>query len=33
MATLFGATGGPDAAALFYLRWGNQAFANVRPTR
>ena len=32
-ATLFGATGGPNAAALFYLRWGKQTFANVRPTR
>ena len=32
-ATLFGATGGPNAAALFYLRWGKRTFANVRPTR
>ena len=32
-ATLFGATGGPNSAALFYLRWGKQTFANVRPTR
>ncbi|MEG3126148.1 isocitrate/isopropylmalate family dehydrogenase [Sphingomonas sp. GB1N7] len=32
-ATLFGATAGPAAAALFYLRWGKQTFANVRPTR
>ena len=32
-ATLFGATGGPNAAALFYLRWGKQTFDNVRPTR
>lgn len=32
-ATLFGATAGPAAPALFYLRWGKQTFANVRPTR
>lgn len=32
-ATLFGATGGPNAAALFDLRWGKQTFANVRSTR
>ncbi|MCG8592014.1 MAG: isocitrate/isopropylmalate family dehydrogenase [Proteobacteria bacterium] len=32
-ATLFGATSGPSARALFYLRWGKQTFANVRPTR
>ncbi|MDB5696972.1 MAG: Homocitrate synthase [Sphingomonas bacterium] len=32
-ATLFGATSGPSAAALFYLRWGMQTFANVRPIR
>ncbi len=32
-ATLFGATAGPASAALFYLRWGKQTFANVRPTR
>ena len=32
-ATLFGATSGPSAGALFYLRWGKQTFANVRPAR
>jgi isocitrate/isopropylmalate dehydrogenase len=32
-ATLFGATSGPSAAALFYLRWGKQTYANVRPAR
>ena len=32
-ATLFGATGGPAAPALFYLRWGKGTYANVRPTR
>ena len=32
-ATLFGATSGPSTKALFYLRWGKQTFANVRPTR
>ncbi len=32
-ATLFGATSGASAAALFYLRWGKQTFANVRPAR
>jgi isocitrate/isopropylmalate dehydrogenase len=32
-ATLFGATAGPAAPALFYLRWGKATFANVRPTR
>jgi len=32
-ATLFGATSGASAAALFYLRWGKQTFANVRPVR
>lgn len=32
-ATLFGATSGPSAPVLFYLRWGKQTFANVRPTR
>ena len=30
-ATLFGATSGKSAAALFYLRWGKQTYANVRP--
>ena len=29
--TLFGATSGKSTAALFYLRWGKQTFANVRP--
>jgi isocitrate/isopropylmalate dehydrogenase len=32
-ATLFGATSGKSAPALFYLRWGRQTFANVRPAR
>ena len=32
-ATLFGATSGPCVQALFYLRWGKQTFANVRPAR
>ena len=32
-ATLFGATSGASAPALFYLRWGKQTFANVRPVR
>jgi isocitrate/isopropylmalate dehydrogenase len=32
-ATLFGATNGASAAALFYLRWGKGTYANVRPTR
>ena len=31
--TLFGATSGKSALALFYLRWGKQTFANVRPAR
>lgn len=31
--TLFGATSGPSAPALFHLRWGRQTFANVRPAR
>jgi isocitrate/isopropylmalate dehydrogenase len=31
--TLFGATSGASAAALFYLRWGKQTYANVRPAR
>jgi isocitrate/isopropylmalate dehydrogenase len=31
--TLFGATSGPSARALLYLRWGKQTFANVRPAR
>ena len=29
----FGATSGASAAALFYLRWGRQTYANVRPTK
>src|SRR5438128_10725216 len=32
-ATLFGATSGRSAAALFYLRWGKATYANVRPAR
>lgn len=32
-ATLFGATSGPSGAALMYLRWGKETFANVRPCR
>jgi isocitrate/isopropylmalate dehydrogenase len=32
-ATLFGATSGKSAPALFYLRWGRGTYANVRPTR
>lgn len=32
-ATLFGATNGKSAASLFYLRWGKQTYANVRPAR
>ena len=32
-ATLFGSTSGPSARALFYLRWGRQTYANVRPVR
>jgi isocitrate/isopropylmalate dehydrogenase len=32
-ATLFGATSGLSAPALFYLRWGKQTYANVRPAR
>jgi isocitrate/isopropylmalate dehydrogenase len=32
-ATLFGATSGPSVPALFYLRWGKQTYANVRPAR
>jgi isocitrate/isopropylmalate dehydrogenase len=31
--TFFGATSGPSAAALFYLRWGKRTYANVRPAR
>ena len=32
-ATFFGSTSGNSTAALFYLRWGKQTFANVRPAR
>lgn len=32
-ATLFGSTSGASTAALFYLRWGKQTYANVRPCR
>jgi len=32
-ATLFGATSGKSAPALFYLRWGKRTYANVRPSR
>lgn len=32
-ATFFGATSGPSSAALFYLRWGKQTYANVRPCK
>ena len=32
-ATLFGATSGLSAGAIFYLRWGKETFANVRPAR
>lgn len=31
--TFFGATSGPSVAALFYLRWGKETYANVRPAR
>lgn len=31
--TLFGSTSGKSGAALFYLRWGKETYANVRPTR
>ena len=32
-ATLFGSTSGKSMQALFYLRWGKQTYANVRPAR
>lgn len=32
-ATLFGATSGASARALFYLRWGKRTYANLRPLR
>jgi isocitrate/isopropylmalate dehydrogenase len=31
--TFFGSTSGTGTAALFYLRWGKETFANVRPCR
>ncbi|MCY3885147.1 MAG: isocitrate/isopropylmalate family dehydrogenase [Gammaproteobacteria bacterium] len=31
--TLFGSTSGPSGAALRYLRWGKDTYANVRPCR
>jgi isocitrate/isopropylmalate dehydrogenase len=31
--TFFGATSGSSTAALFYLRWGKETYANVRPCR
>lgn len=30
-STFFGSTSGNSTAALFYLRWGKQTYANVRP--
>ena len=32
-ATFFGSTSGQSTEALFYLRWGKQTYANVRPCR
>ncbi len=32
-AAFFGSTNGASATALFYLRWGKQTYANVRPCR
>ena len=32
-STFFGSTSGKSAAALLYLRWGRQTYANVRPAR
>lgn len=32
-ATFFGATSGRSTEILFYLRWGRETFANVRPVR
>ena len=32
-ATFFGATSGKSAPALFYLRWGKETYANLRPVR
>src|SRR5258708_25355639 len=31
--TLFGASGGPSRAILWYLRWGRETYVNVRPIR
>lgn len=31
--TFFGSTSGPSGAALRYLRWGKETFANVRPCK
>ncbi len=31
--TLFGASGGPSRAALWYLRWVKETYVNVRPVR
>jgi isocitrate/isopropylmalate dehydrogenase len=31
--TLFGASGGPSRAILWYLRWGKQTCVNIRPVR
>jgi isocitrate/isopropylmalate dehydrogenase len=31
--TLFGASGGPSRPVLWYLRWGEETFVNVRPVR
>ena len=31
--TLFGASGGPSRAILWYLRWGKQTHVNIRPVR
>ena len=30
-ATFFGSTSGQSTEALFYLRWGKQTYANLRP--
>ena len=32
-ASFFGSTSGPSGAALRYLRWGKETFANVRPCK
>src|SRR6266567_6041558 len=31
--TLFGASGGPSRPILWYLRWGKETYANIRPMR